>query len=417
MVVGASYGVTPGYAPRASPHRKPRRPLGCPRTPISARHCCTSAMPGTSAVEESAGREGRAASTCFDFENSSPELCYSAEAAGEGEWKEEGGAAGYFGAAGGGAPIDPEMAVALLGAPRSSNMNYRKVDPYEEHDDDGIFFSKYRFHKRDMDVLERMLSPLVPDNGFEPWWIPKRTQILMAIRYLSNNSFRSSVGDVFGVCQKTVSNVILAVVRALNHPEVVGRFMRFYSDSEQWCAQRAAEFAQQCRFSSSSNLFPFLHPMHHRTFISSNNIGAIDGCIITLQQPRAHGWQYFCRKSCTAVNMVAITDARGLFLYVDCRFPARCHDSAIWSRSVGSGLFEDADTAPGYHLLGGSGFGNSASIVTPNRDTAARHDERKENFDVELSHARIVAEQAFGALERGFPILYNIARLNIRRYK
>ncbi|KIH55153.1 hypothetical protein ANCDUO_14695 [Ancylostoma duodenale] len=127
--------------------------------------------------------------------------------------------------------------------------------------------------------------------------------------------------------------------------------------------------------------------------------------------------KYFCRKSCTAVNMVAITDARGRFLYVDCRFPARCHDSTIWSRSVGSRLFEDGRTAPGYRLLGGSGFGNSASIVTPNRDAAARHDERKENFDVELSHAQIVAEQAFGALERRFPILYNIARLSIRRYK
>ncbi|KAL6738185.1 hypothetical protein Aduo_011759 [Ancylostoma duodenale] len=189
----------------------------------------------------------------------------------------------------------------------------------------------------------------------------------MAIRYMSTNSFESEVGDIFGVCQKTVSNVLFAVVRALDHPDVVARFMRFYPDSEQWCAKRAAEFAQQCKF--------------------SNIIGAIDGCLIKVQQPCAYGWQYFCLKACSAVNMVAIVDARGR---------AR--------------LFEDGCTAPGYRLIGDSGFRNSASIVTPFREAAARDDERKPNFDDEHSHARVVVEQAFGALKRRFPILYNVAR-------
>ncbi|RCN45773.1 hypothetical protein ANCCAN_08223 [Ancylostoma caninum] len=109
--------------------------------------------------------------------------------------------------------------------------------------------------------------------------------------------------------------------------------------------------------------------------------------------------------------MVAITDARGRFLYIDCRFPGRCHDSAIWTRSDGSRLFEDGHAAPGYRLLGDSGFRNSSSVVTPYRDAAARADERKAAFNLEHSHARIVVEQAFGTLKRRFPLLYNVARL------
>ncbi|RCN40936.1 hypothetical protein ANCCAN_13133 [Ancylostoma caninum] len=261
------------------------------------------------------------------------------------------------------------MDIVLLDAPRSSNMHYRRVDPFEEHDNEEIFFEKYQFYNRDIDVIERMLSRLLPDGGFEPWWIPKRTQILMAIRYLSTNSFQSAVGDKFGVT------------------DVVARFIRFYPDSEQWCAERAAEFAQQCKF--------------------SNIIGAIDGSLVKVQRPRTHGWQYQSRKACTAVNMVAITDARGRFLYIDCRFPGRCHDSAIWTRSDGSRLFEDGHAAPGYSLLGDSGSRNSSSVVTPYRDAAARAEERKAAFNLEHSHTRIVVEQAFGALKRRFPLLYN----------
>ncbi|EPB75611.1 hypothetical protein ANCCEY_05300 [Ancylostoma ceylanicum] len=109
--------------------------------------------------------------------------------------------------------------------------------------------------------------------------------------------------------------------------------------------------------------------------------------------------------------MVAIVDARGRFLYIDCRFPGRCHDSAIWSRSEGASLFEDGRTAPGYRLIGDSGFRSSASIVTPFREAATRDDERKSNFNDEHSRARVVVEQAFGALKRRFPILYNVACL------
>ncbi|KAL6742647.1 hypothetical protein Aduo_015777 [Ancylostoma duodenale] len=159
------------------------------------------------------------------------------------------------------------MAFVFSDGPRAPNMNYRRVDPYGEHDNDDIFFGRYRFHKRDIDVLERMLSPLLPNNDFEPWRVSKSTQILMAIRYMSTNSFETEVGDIFGVYQKTVSNVLLAVVRALSHRDVVERFMPLYSDSEQWCADRA-------------NLATTLGPSTDSSS-KSNSLAPTDGSIST----------------------------------------------------------------------------------------------------------------------------------------
>ncbi|RCN38551.1 transposase, IS4 family [Ancylostoma caninum] len=109
--------------------------------------------------------------------------------------------------------------------------------------------------------------------------------------------------------------------------------------------------------------------------------------------------------------MIAVVDARGRFLYINCRVPGSCHDSSIWRRSQASRIFESGRATPGYRLLGDAGFANSASIVTPYRRMAAERDERKARFNLEHAEGRVVVEQAFGALKRRFGILENIARI------
>ncbi|KAL6734911.1 hypothetical protein Aduo_005399 [Ancylostoma duodenale] len=109
--------------------------------------------------------------------------------------------------------------------------------------------------------------------------------------------------------------------------------------------------------------------------------------------------------------MIAVVDARGRFLYINCRFPGSCHDSPIWRRSEASRIFETGRATPGYRLLGDAGFANSASITTPYRTTVAQHDERKARFNLERAERRVVVEQAFGALKGRFGILENIARI------
>ncbi|EYC35513.1 hypothetical protein Y032_1038g3467 [Ancylostoma ceylanicum] len=275
--------------------------------------------------------------------------------------------------------------------PRAPVMRYVRVDPYETHDNENIFFERYRFASRHVDMLEEMLSPLLLDGGFELWRISKRVQILIFLCYLASNGFQSLIADAFGVCQKTVSTVVTTVLNAMNYPDIVARFLKFLPDSPEWCADRASEFSRKCGL--------------------SNVVGAVNGCLIKIQQPSMFGWQYYSRKACTVINMISIVDARGRFLPINCEYPGSCHDPSIWRRSETCRIFESGQAVPGFLLIGDAGFANSVSIMTPYRRRAAQQDVRKAHFNEELTEGRVVVEQAFGALKRRFGILEYTARI------
>ncbi|RCN47016.1 transposase, IS4 family [Ancylostoma caninum] len=224
--------------------------------------------------------------------------------------------------------------------------------------------------------IVRMLSPLLPENGFEPWEISKLNQVLITLRYLATN--QTVIADVFEVSQKAVSDVITRVVDALNHPMIEDKFLRFWVSDERWC----------------------LHV-----------VGCVDGCLIRIQRPINYGNHYYCRNACCAVNMVAVVDARGRFTYINCGFAGRHHDSFIWRNSQASREFEEGRARPGYRLLGDAGFANSSSVMTPYRQNAARADRRKRRFNKEHAKARNVVEKAFGALKRRFWVLHNVTRI------
>ncbi|RCN53712.1 hypothetical protein ANCCAN_00206 [Ancylostoma caninum] len=238
------------------------------------------------------------------------------------------------------------------------------------------FFSKYRFRPMDVQKIVRTLSPLLPENGFEPWEISKLNQVLITLRYLATNSHQTVIADVFGVSQKAVSDVITRVVDALNHPMIEDKFLRFWV-SERWCLRRSREFTRQSKCGGLRRRMPHPHPPSDQL---RNN--------------------YYCRKACCAVNVVAVVDARGRFTYINCGFAGRHHDSFIWRNSQASWEFEEGRARPGYRLLGDAGSANSSNVMTPYRQNAARADRRKRRFNKEHAKARNVVEKGFGALKR-----------------
>ncbi|EPB68525.1 hypothetical protein ANCCEY_12379 [Ancylostoma ceylanicum] len=235
-------------------------------------------------------------------------------------------------------------------------------------------------------------------------------RILIFLCYLASNGFQSLIADAFGVCQKTVSTVVTTVLNAMNYPDIVARFLKFLPDSPEWCADRASEFSRKCGLSSkfmfSSNFESFRSKYDH-----SDVVGAVNGCLIKIQQPSMFGWQYYSRKACTVINMISIVDARGRFLPINCEYPGSCHDPSIWRRSETCRIFESGQAVPGFLLIGDAGFANSVSIMTPYRRRAAQQDVRKAHFNEELTEGRVVVEQAFGALKRRFGILEYTARI------
>ncbi|KAL6727875.1 hypothetical protein Aduo_009713 [Ancylostoma duodenale] len=180
---------------------------------------------------------------------------------------------------------------------RTDNTDYRRMYPRSVfRRKDNIFYSKYRFRSINIGKIVRMLSPLLPENGFEPWVISKENQVLITLRYPATNSHQTVIADIFGVSQKAVSDVITRVINAYNHPAIEERFLRFWVDDEQWCFRRSREFARRSKF--------------------TNVVGCVDGCLISIQRPINHGNHYFCQKACCAVNIVAVGDARARFTYI-----------------------------------------------------------------------------------------------------
>ncbi|CAJ0610325.1 unnamed protein product [Cylicocyclus nassatus] len=71
---------------------------------------------------------------------------------------------------------------------RQRNVRYQCIHPSSVfQQNDRIFYSKYRFRREEVKKIVRMLEPLLPDAGLEPWEISKEDQVLITLRYLATN--------------------------------------------------------------------------------------------------------------------------------------------------------------------------------------------------------------------------------------
>ncbi|KAL6738937.1 hypothetical protein Aduo_012433 [Ancylostoma duodenale] len=141
------------------------------------------------------------------------------------------------------------MALLFFESERTPNMDYGKIHPVDWHENDHIFFDKYRFLKESVKKIIRMLAPLLNESQYELWTTSKTNQKLITLRHLGTNSFQLLIGDVFGLSQKKVSNVVTHVVHASNHPMILERFVQFRHESSRWCVRWAEEFTYQSVFS------------------------------------------------------------------------------------------------------------------------------------------------------------------------
>ncbi|KIH67457.1 hypothetical protein ANCDUO_02212 [Ancylostoma duodenale] len=147
-----------------------------------------------------------------------------------------------------------------------------------------------------------LVAPLMNDDSTPNWSVDLESKVIIGLRYLATNAHQTVLADTLGVCQKTVSNAIKEFVAALNHPGIVDKFLSFRLDDATYCRRNADRFA--------------------RLSLLPNVIGAIDGSLLPILRPPHSGWEYYCRKRYCALNVLAVVDARGRFMYVNSNFPA-----------------------------------------------------------------------------------------------
>ncbi|EPB68805.1 hypothetical protein ANCCEY_12115 [Ancylostoma ceylanicum] len=190
--------------------------------------------------------------------------------------------------------------------------------------------------------LQLAASHLYDDHG----------QVVLALRYLATNAHQTVLADNFGACQKTVSITVKEFVTVLNHPAIVNKFPSSRTNDITYCMRKADGFA--------------------RKDIMPNVIGAIDGSLVPILRPPHSEWKYFCRKRFFALNVVAVVDARGRFMYINSNFPGSVHDSTVYNLGRVHDTFTEGIVPSGFCLVGDSGLANSNEIITPFRNPQTR---------------------------------------------
>lgn len=155
-------------------------------------------------------------------------------------------------------------------------------------------------------------------------------------------------------------------------------------------------------------------------------IGAIDGLLIPVeaQNDRDNARDFYCRKGFHAINVQAIADTHGRFIYAEVgSVPGCAHDSWAWAQDPMSGYMRDT-THPigkyliehGLHLIGDDAYSCSDTLATPFPGNFERTDTRW-SYNKTHSSLRQAIERAFGMLCRKWLILKRTFPRDLRRTK
>ncbi|KIH66246.1 hypothetical protein ANCDUO_03429 [Ancylostoma duodenale] len=246
------------------------------------------------------------------------------------------------------------MVIVLLRrrARRVPNIAYQRIHPIRLFaQNQRLLARKFRMGEVHLRRLCNLVAPLMNDNFTPNWSVDLENKVIIALRYLATDAHEKVLADTIGLSQKTVSNAVAEVVKALNHPMIVKKFIK---------NQRV------------------LH----------------------------------CRKGYTALNVPAVVNARGRFIYVNSNFPGSVHDSSVYAYSRLKEAFDAGRVVPGYCFVGDSGFANGNDIITPIRNPSTRQEEYYNKWHRKM---RVIVECAFGKWKKRFAILEEGIRLEPKR--
>ncbi|XP_048481507.1 putative nuclease HARBI1 [Plutella xylostella] len=137
--------------------------------------------------------------------------------------------------------------------------------------------------------------------------------VLIALGFFAAGSYQRGVGQgaTHGVSQSTVSRAIAEVTDALNHPQILAKYIVFPRTPE-------ARNTVKRRFFEVHN-FPGI-------------VGCIDGTHVCILRPAQNEEEYFNRKHTHSLNVQIICDADLIIiLSVDASDGGATHDSAVWN--------------------------------------------------------------------------------------
>ncbi|XP_045449952.1 putative nuclease HARBI1 [Melitaea cinxia] len=249
---------------------------------------------------------------------------------------------------------------------------------------DRDYIRNYRLTRDLIEILEDDLMPFLPQQ-VRRGGLSHHTKILCTLSFLATGSYQNVVGKSFFnyVSQPSASRAINTIVNALNHPDIIKKYIRFPQNRNE------RETLKQRFFEK---------------FKIPGVIGCVDGTLVAMIRPKTQEERYYCRKGYHARNVLIINDCDLNILHVDATFGGATHDSFIFNNSVIQHHLEQLNNAgETAYLLGDSAYGQRSYLMTPCANPEPGSPE--EHYNTLHSTARNSVERTIGILKGRFRCL------------
>ncbi|XP_017485820.1 PREDICTED: putative nuclease HARBI1 [Rhagoletis zephyria] len=214
---------------------------------------------------------------------------------------------------------------------------------------DSIFSANYRLSKSAFLEVLNEITPFVKETS-----IALLIKLAACLRFLAEGSFQRSVGKDTDIAlgRNTVSKILSEIINALE-TVLCPKWIKL---------DRSAEDLRKCK----------LHFVEK--FGIPGVIGCIDGTHVALVKPLENEHLFYNRKGYFSINAIIICDSDMVIQAEDASRPGSSHDAFVFNMSNAKqhyfSKYEAGDR--GSWLLGDSGFGIEAFLLTPYRDPNPR---------------------------------------------
>jgi len=232
--------------------------------------------------------------------------------------------------------------------------------------------------------------------------ISGKQRLVIFLRYLSQGISLTALAHEFRIGKSTVTKIVHEVCDAI-------------------LSSMSAIFLQQPnrqRWIESEEDFADMEFPHA--------IGAIDGKHFAIKKPPGTGSAFYNYKGYFSIVMLAVVDANALFLLIDVGAGGRNSDSSLYLNSPIRRFLESDDSGSPqpqdlgqvgqlpYVLLADGGFGLRDYMMTPFPDRT-NNSQIRNRYNVHLSAARTIVENAFGMLVNRFRLFLRM--MEVDRHK
>ncbi|XP_053186639.1 uncharacterized protein LOC128369588 [Scomber japonicus] len=214
--------------------------------------------------------------------------------------------------------------------------------------------------------------------------VPLQQRVAIAVWKLATNADYRSVAQLFGVSRSTACKCLKAFCSAVEDilwPEVI-------------------------QFPNADTLHEMANYFENKWGLPQC-VGTIDGSHIPILVPQEYHTEYYNRKGWYSIVLQAVVDGKGLIWILFAGLPGSLHDATVLRRS---GLWNMPDRMctgrhhvieshdMGYYILGDAAYPQMSWLMKPFMDNGHLTAEQT-NYNLKLSKARVVVENAFGRLK------------------